>query len=340
MLVALTHPETSEIMVFSRLMVFHLALTEESLMNAYKFFGQFVGYRVLAVALTLALTLAFGLAACKAPAGIIVAGTEQAHLDFANDPMFQSVGWIRGVDNTGGYLAGSGVLISPQWVLTAAHVLDNGWNSVSFSMDAYAGDPNRTLYPADAWYLHPNFVDDNGLGTTDDIALIHLSVPIVGVVPAGIYQGAVPVGTHAYWSGYGRLGYYPSGEVPPSGTKRGGENAVDSIGSVILGIQEQFFLADWGPALHTPTLPLEMGGTNGDSGGGWFADMGHGMALIGLTTFGRGNFYDTGAIRPALYTNWISQYVVSVPEPSSLMLMFCTFPFIARRAIVAMRKVG
>lgn len=277
------------------------------------------------------LSVAIALSAAPAQAGLIEAGTEQAHLDFANDPMFQSVGAIRGVDSLGGAIAGSGVLISPEWVLTAAHVLDNGWDSVSFLLDNDFRDPNRTLYAADAWYLYPGFVSDGGNGTNNDIALIHLSVPIVGVTPAIVYSGEVEVGTHAYWSGYGLRGYYPSGETNISGFKMGGENIIDRIGWPLLGIQDQFMTADFGPAWGTTTLPLEMTGTNGDSGGGWFADFNGQQQLIGLAAFSRGDGNTVGIVRPAVYQDWIQSYVTPVPEPSTVALMISSLPLALRR---------
>ena len=92
-------------------------------------------------------------------------------------------------------------------------------------------------------------------------------------------------------------------------------------------------LADFGPAWGTSTLPLEMQGSNGDSGGGWFADMGNNMQLIGLTAFGRGDNDNTGVIRPAVYKEWINQYVpsASTPEPSSVVLLLTSVPFALRR---------
>ncbi len=276
---------------------------------------------------------AAALAPAGAKAGIIVAGTEQAHLDFASDPMFQSVGWFAGYrPGESVKTAGSGVLIAPDWVLTAAHVLDNGWSNVSFSLDLQAR-VSGNLVSADAWYMYPGFVADNGAGGTNDIALVHLSTPILGVTPADIYWGEVTPGTHAYWAGYGRLGYYPSGEIPPSGTKRGGENVVDMVGDPSVGVRTQFFISDFGPAWHTPSTPLEMGGANFDSGGGWFADYDGQMQLIGIGTFIRGDFTNTGAIRPAVYRDWIESYVPlsNVPEPTSALLLLTTMPFVLHR---------
>lgn len=185
--------------------------------------------------------------------------------------------------------------------------------------------PDEALVQPLEWLLSPG--DSGG-------ALIHLSVPIVGVTPAIVYSGEVEVGTHAYWSGYGLRGYYPSGETNISGFKMGGENIIDRIGWPLLGIQEQYMMADFGSAWGTPTLPLEMGGTNGDSGSGWFADINGQVQLIGLATLGRGQFSNTGVIRPAVYQDWIQSFVTPVPEPSTVALMISSLPL----ALCRMRR--
>lgn len=298
-------------------------------MNPQRYCGQRslvqrIGFAVLVVT--------FSLAACKAPAGIIVAGTEQAHLDFANDPMFQSVGWVRGI-NGGSFAAGSGVLIAPDWVLTVGHVVTRddmlGWTAMQFSFDN-AFNPNRVLHPADAWYAYPGFVSDHGAGGANDIGLIHLADPITNVIPAKLYDGDVPVGTHAYLSGYGVQGYTPPSHLLPfDGEQRAGENVVDGIGDDILGIGNQFLTLDWGPVFRTPSLPLEFGGSNFDSGGGVFANMNGQVQLIALMAFVNGDFYSTGAIRPAVYLPWIHSYVTSVPEPSAALLLLTAATFLS-----------
>ena len=267
-------------------------------------------------------------------AGTINHGTEQAHLDFASDPIFESVGWVRGVDSTGSYVAGTGVLIHPEWVLTASHVLaSRQWDSVQFSLDLRANDPNRTLHPAQAWFIHPDYEADPRSGFGTELSLIHLVNPITSVAPAKIYRGELSVGTHVNWAGYGRLRYPEGVEIPPSGTKRGGENIIDHIyerSSETYAGFYSYFLFDFGATVPTPDLPLEMGISGGANGGGVFISVGGETQLAGIVAF----FFvpqDTVAIQPGLHLEWIESYVPlsEVPEPTSAALAVFTVAAIA-----------
>ena len=170
-------------------------------MNA-SFFRSWITYLTVAIALLVN--------ASPAKAGLIVAGTEQAHLDMAANPIFQSIGWLAGYYSGGSTVAGTGVLIAPQWVLTAGHVIDNAdpftEMKFSFSSSIYEQAPNYIA--ADAWYMQY----DGGSLFGDDIGLVHLSEPVLDVVPASLYFGGLEVGMQAEWAGYGALAVYPNGE--------------------------------------------------------------------------------------------------------------------------------
>ncbi len=241
-------------------------------------------------------------------AGQIALGSNQAHIDYAADSRFESIGWIGGwLENTFS-IAGSFALISPHWALTAAHVIDDPqlrWYG-SFDSNIYEGPP--AYRSIDAVYPYPGYVDDNGGGNSDDIGLIHFAEPVTDITPAMLYQGTVQPGTHGYFSGYGRLRYYPFTDVEYDGIKRAGENIIDQIGDPVIVISSRYMLAEFddrGPP-YGNVLPLEMGGSPGDSGSGWFADLDSQSQLIGITGFGRG--YDlTGIIRLDLYLDWINE---------------------------------
>jgi len=257
----------------------------------------------------------------SAQAGIIEVGTEQGHIDYAADPIFQAAGWLAGYNADGGFFAGSAVLIAPDWVLTAGHVVDNpnlaDYTSMKFSLSSsvYTQPPNYVA--ADAWYVLG--ADTSLFGA--DIALVHLAESITSVTPANLYTGsALPSGTHIDFAGYGVPGYYPTGYLAFDGIKRGGENLIDIVGNGV-GFGTQYFTFDFGPADGTTSLALEMGGTSFDSGSPVFAFVDGQPQLIGINVRVSG-LVDTFAIRPEAYSDWINQ-TTSVPEPSTLVLMLC-----------------
>lgn len=106
----------------------------------------------------------------------------------AEYPSFSSTVYIRGscisdCSQTYPAWAGSGVIISSRWVLTAAHVVEDMDPDDSFIFvgpDWEHGD----VYEVESFYIHPswNGVDELDLGF--DIALVELSDHISGVFPS------------------------------------------------------------------------------------------------------------------------------------------------------------
>jgi len=253
---------------------------------------------------------------------------EDARL-FALDPMFQSVGMFVGTDDNGDdFVAGSGVLINPYWVLTAGHVpyADPGllWDEMRFSTSPDVLNNLDTFISADMWMPFPGFdtaTVDPGKG--NDIGLARLSEPIFDVEPATRFYGDDIEGTEMVMAGYGNPGVWPHvGSF--DGIRRAGQNIGDQFGSTgLTNAETQYWLSDLDQASSQNPLPLEWNSSQNDSGGGWFADIDGTMQLVGLTTFGIAHT-SSGAIRVSLYNDWIDATMAentAVPEPTSLALM-------------------
>lgn len=114
---------------------------------------------------------------------------------------------------------GQGVLIAPEWVVTAAHattwrpihdVVINGIARAVNQVVVHPGyrKPSRELQSGDAAPLIAF------LANSDDIALIKLQQPVTGVAPVRCYQGRDEVGkvveiVGAGATGNGLIGQYP-----------------------------------------------------------------------------------------------------------------------------------
>jgi hypothetical protein len=206
----------------------------------------------------------------------------QAYLDLGASPEFAPVGRVDGRTRSSSFLA-SGTLIAPDWVLTAAHVVQ-GAKSLSFTV----GD---TTYSASGWVMHSKYNGAN-LGAGYDIGLIHLTTPVTDIAPASRYAGSGELGTVAVSVGYGMTGTGLTGATTLDFQKRAGENTVDAFYPVRKGTPN-VLLMDFdspynpGDSSYGSKAPLDLEYliAPGDSGGGLFADFGSGLELIGVHSF-------------------------------------------------------
>lgn len=119
---------------------------------------------------------------------------------------------------------GHGVLIAPQWVLTAAHTIPRDHKFSQMVVNGIPRDVERVV-------VHPGYSEPPHelihqalatgeamllvhLAASDDIALVRLSQPVTDVAPAVIYRGSEEAGQVVKLVGKGATGSGATGHDP------------------------------------------------------------------------------------------------------------------------------
>lgn len=251
---------------------------------------------------------------------------DSRYIALANDPKYASVGAISiGTvtvnPNTDNRTFASVILISPKWVLTAAHVTQvAGGATLNFGGDMWY---NGATYTSNTYFSHPGW--PGGLTTSgNDLGLVRLNTSVANVAPAARYFLANEISKLGTSVGYGLGGTGLTGAdslTYPAGTKRAVQNDIDVFGPSFTygtGIMASDFDDPTGGVTGPfgATLPRDLEGSiaGGDSGGGNFIEVNGRAYLAGVHSFlssyinghpdgHYGDFY--ASTRLSQYNSWI-----------------------------------
>lgn len=189
---------------------------------------------------------------------------------------------------------GHGVLIAPQWVVTAAHAAPMQMQGMEddVSIGGVARRVKRVVtYPG--YKKLPNQLIEEALASGDlskvsaflaasnDIALIELATPVTDVTPVPLYRGDKEVGMTAELVGKGATGSGTEGQDAHSSHR----TVLRRAFNVIVGADARYVWYRFDPP--PSAVPLEGITGSGDSGGPLLVGKGSSMQLVGLASWSK-----------------------------------------------------
>lgn len=189
---------------------------------------------------------------------------------------------------------GSAVVIKPQWILTAAHVVNNTKNQHIM----FDGSKINIIS-----IFKPDQFDVKSIGK-NDIALCLVDKNITLDYYPELYENDDEVGKLCSQAGFGSSGTFVTGSIKSDGKKRAGSNVIDAIDQDMLVCS----------VLSDKKTSMEFLISHGDSGGGLFID----QKLAGIHSV----IWNTNGITPkatystksghtriSIFKNWINNII-------------------------------
>jgi secreted trypsin-like serine protease len=220
---------------------------------------------------------------------------------------------------------GHGVLIAPQWAVTAAHTIRGTSDLQHVTINGVSRDVERVVVHTGYKTLPQALIDQamaSGeamlivvfLASSDDIALIKLTQAVTDVVPVELYKDSNEPGQTAKIVGKGATGTGTTGHSPNGPNRTGLRRAFNTITSA----HDRWlcYVFDEAPK----ALPLEGTLGNGDSGGPVLLQSGDQWVLAGLgswkvaqgdvRTARPGRYGQTSCnVRLSHYVEWIGSVI-------------------------------
>ena len=225
---------------------------------------------------------------------------------------------------------GHGVLIAPQWVISAAHTIPRGHKLQHLTINGVSRNVERVVVHAGYKTLPQALIDQamaSGdamlivafLASSDDIALVKLTQAVTDVAPAELYKNGNEPGRITKIVGKGATGTGAAGHSPNGPNRTELRRAFNTITSAY--DRWLCYVFDAPPQ----ALPLEGTLGNGDSGGPVFLQSGDRWLLAGLgswkvvqgdvRTARPGRYGQTSCnVRVSHYVEWIESVISEKPE--------------------------